>query len=77
MAKDGSLNLFSGEKDCKNIVLEYGDEHFETNEDKHFFKESKETGKQGFVLFMGDFVRIVEDMRRCMKSCRNGWMLHL
>ena len=32
--------LFSGEKDCKNIVSEYGDEHFETNEDKHFLKES-------------------------------------
>lgn len=55
MANEGSLNLFSGEKDCKNIVSEYGDKDFETNNGKNFFKESKQSGKQGFVLFYGRF----------------------
>ena len=55
MENEGSLNLFSGEKDCKNIVSEYGDTDFETNNGKNFFKESKESGKQGFVLFYGRF----------------------
>ena len=55
MANEGSLNLFSGEKDCKNIVSEYGDKDFETNNGKNFFRESKQSGKQGFVLFYGRF----------------------
>ena len=41
MENEGSLNLFSGEKDCKNIVSEYGDTDFETNNGKNYFKESK------------------------------------